>query len=344
MDKNALKATAKAMVSAGKGILAADESSSTSEKRFASVGVPCTEENRRQYRDLFLAAPNVEKYISGVILHEETIKQNANDGTAFPVLLQKKGIIPGIKVDKGTKDLGLHPGEKITEGLDGLRERLQEFYKLGARFAKWRAVITIGKGMPTMACIHANAHALARYAALCQEAGLVPMVEPEVLIDGDHTLEQSYKATLATLKKTFEEMADQDVYLPGAILKASMVIAGKSAKKQTSPKDVAKWTVKCLKAAVPKDLAGVVFLSGGQGDEQSTANLNEMNKLGKTPWPLSFSYARALQNPALKIWAKDLAKNVSPARDAFLFRAKMNGLAAVGKYADSMEKGRPYSL
>jgi len=342
MDKNALKATAKSMVAKGKGILAADESAGTSEKRFASVGVPCTEENRRQYRDLFLAAPGVGNYISGVILHEETILQKANDGTPFPELLQKEGIIPGIKVDKGTKDLGLHPGEKITEGLDGLRERLQEFYKLGARFAKWRAVITIGKNMPSAACIKANGHALARYAALCQECGLVPMVEPEVLIDGDHDLQTSYKVTLATQKVMFAEMKEQGIYMPGAILKASMVIAGKSAKKQTSPKDVAKWTIKCLKAAVPKDLAGVVFLSGGQTDEQSTANLDAMNKIGKTPWPLSFSYARALQSPALKIWGKDIAKNVPPARDAFLFRAKMNGLAAVGKYNEKMEAGRPY--
>jgi len=342
MDINTLQATAKAMVAPGKGILAADESAATSEKRFASVNVPCTEENRRLYRDLFLAAPGVEQYISGVILHEETIRQKANDGTPFPELLSKKGVIPGIKVDKGTKDLALHAGEKITEGIDGLRERLAEFKALGARFAKWRAVITIGPDIPSEACIHANAHALARYAALCQEADIVPMVEPEVLIDGDHTIERCNEVTERTLEEVFNELQLQGVAFPGAILKASMVIAGKSASVQSSPQEVAAMTIKCLKETVPPDLAGVVFLSGGQTDEQSTANLDAMNKIGGTPWPLSFSYARALQNPALKIWAKDLAKNVSPARDAFLFRAKMNGLAATGKYEDSMETSRPY--
>ena len=344
MNIDTLKATAKAMVAPGKGILAADESAGTSEKRFASVNVLCTDENRRQYRDLFLAAPGVEQYISGVILHEETINQNALDGTPFTQLLVKKGIIPGIKVDKGTKDLGLHAGEKITEGLDGLRERLTEFAKLGAKFAKWRAVITIGAGMPTDACVRANAHALARYAALCQEVDIVPMVEPEVLIDGDHTIERSYEVTVATLKKTFEELAGQGVAPEGTILKASMVIAGKSSAAQSSPKEVGEATVKCLMESVPKNLAGIVFLSGGQGDEQATANLDAMNKIGGTPWPLSFSYARALQNPALKIWAKDIAKNVPSARDAFLFRAKMCSLATSGKYEESMETARPYSL
>ena len=342
MDINTLTATAKAMVAPGKGILAADESAGTSEKRFASVNVPCTEENRRQYRDLFLAAPGVEQFISGVILHEETILQKANDGNLFPDMLMKKGILPGIKVDKGTKDLALHTGEKITEGLDGLRERMTEFAKLGAKFAKWRAVITIGPSMPTDACIQANAHALARYAAICQDAGIVPMVEPEVLIDGDHTLEKSFEVTTKTLKTMFEEMKGQDVAFPGAILKASMVIAGKSAAQQSTPKEVGEMTVKCLKESVPADLAGVVFLSGGQGDEQSSANLNEMNKIGGTPWPLSFSYARALQSPALKIWAKDITKNVPAAREAFLFRAKMCSLATAGKFEESMETSRPY--
>ncbi|MEN9560754.1 MAG: hypothetical protein RIQ56_27 [Candidatus Parcubacteria bacterium] len=342
MDKKELKSIAKAMVAKGKGILAADESASTCEKRFNSVNVTCTEENRRQYRELFLGATDVEQYISGVILFEETVEQNASDGTPFPKLLEMKGILPGIKLDKGAKDLALHPEEKITEGLDGLRERLAKYKALGAKFAKWRAVITIGKNIPTEACIDSNAHALARYAALCQEAGIVPMVEPEVLIDGSHTIETSYKVTLATLKEVFEEMEEQGVYMPGVILKTSMVIAGKSAKKQSSPKEVAKMTVKCLKAAAPKDLGGIVFLSGGQGDEQATSNLNEMNKLGKMPWALSFSYARALQSPALKIWAQDISKNVSPARDAFMFRAKMNGLAATGAYKESMETDRPY--
>jgi len=250
--------------------------------------------------------------------------------------------LPGIKVDGGVKELALHPGEKVTEGLDGLRERLAEYVTFGAKFAKWRAVITIGKDMPSDACIHANAHAMARYAALCQEAGIVPIVEPEVLIDGDQTLERSFEVTSATLKKTFEELAGQDVLLEGVILKASMVIAGKKAPKQSTPKEVAEMTVKCLKENVPVNLAGVVFLSGGQGDEQATENLDEMNKLGKLPWPLSFSYSRAIQNPVLKLWAANPSANVGVAQETLLFRSKMNSLAALGKYSSEMEKVRPY--
>jgi fructose-bisphosphate aldolase class I len=336
--------TAKELMAVGKGIIAADESAVTCEKRFTAVSVPCTEETRRAYREVLLGAPEVEQYVSGVILFDETIRQKSADGTLFPELLANKGIIPGIKVDGGVKELALHPGEKITEGLDGLRERLAEYAKQGARFAKWRAVITIGEGMPSVACISTNAHALARYAALCQEAGIVPIVEPEVLIDGDHTIEQSYEATAAILKKTFEEVKDQDVLLEGMILKASMVIAGKSAEHQSTPEEVAEQTTKCLLENVPHNLAGVVFLSGGQSDEQATANLNAMNKIPGLPWKLTFSYSRAIQNSVLKIWAQNPAseENIAAARAALLFRTKMNSFAAKGKYADEMESERPY--
>lgn len=342
MDVKTLKKTAQQMVTKGKGIIAADESTGTCQKRFDSVGVPCTEENRRAYRQTLLMAPGLEEYISGVILYDETIRQDTDDKLRFPEALTKKGILPGIKVDTGAKDLALHPGEKVTEGLDGLRDRLAEYRELGARFAKWRAVITIGSGIPTDACIHANAHALARYAALCQEADIVPMVEPEVLIDGDHTIEQCYEATAKTQKVLFEEIAGQDVVLGGVILKASMVIAGKKAAKQSSVEEVAKETLRCLNENVPHDLGGVVFLSGGQSDEQATAHLNAMNKAGKQPWPLSFSYARAIQNPVLKIWAQNPNSNVGKAQEALLFRAKMNSLATMGKYSDEMEQQRPY--
>ena len=347
MNTSELKKIAKQMVAPGKGLIAADESAGTCAKRFDSVGIPCTEDTRRAYRGMLFATPDLEKYVSGVILYDETIRQSDPTGMPFTEVLNRKGILPGIKVDAGTSDLANHPGEKVTEGLDKLRERLKEYAAMGAKFAKWRAVITIGKGIPTAACIHANAHALARYAALCQEAGIVPIIEPEVLIDGNHTIEQSYKATLATLKETFKEMANQKVMLEGVILKASMVISGKSAKKQSKVKDVAKMTVKCLKASVPKKVAGVVFLSGGQGDEQATAHLSEMNKMGpgragKLPWALSFSYSRAIQNPVLKKWAENPDTNVQKAQEILFFRSKMNGLASLGKYSDDMETQRPY--
>ncbi len=342
MNKTNLSAIAKQMVAPGHGLIAADESSGTCQKRFDAVGVPCTEDNRRAYRETLLTAPGLEQYVSGVILYDETLRQETSDGTPFTSVLADKGILPGIKVDAGVKELALHPGEKVTEGLDGLRERLAEYATLGAKFAKWRAVITIGEGIPSGACIRANAHAMARYAALCQEAGIVPIVEPEVLIDGDHSIERCYEASEAILKKTFEELAGQDVMLEGAILKASMVIAGKKAAKQSTPKEVAEATVRCLKANVPANLAGVVFLSGGQGDEQASENLDEMNKLGGVPWPLSFSYARAIQNPVLKIWAANPSANVGKAQEAVLFRSKMNSLAALGKYSSEMEKIRPY--
>jgi fructose-bisphosphate aldolase class I len=341
MNKTTLTKVAKQMVAAGKGIIAADESSGTCQKRFDAVGVPCTEENRRAYRGTLITTQGLEQYVSGVILHDETIRQETSDGVPFPSVLSDKGILPGIKVDAGTKELALHAGEKVTEGLDGLRERLAEYKTFGATFAKWRAVITIGEGMPSNACIHANAHAMARYAALCQEADIVPIVEPEVLIDGDHSIERCYEVSAATLKKTFEELAGQDVMLEGVILKASMVIAGKKAGKQSTPKEVAAATVKCLKENVPSNLAGIVFLSGGQGDEQATENLDEMNKLGKLPWPLSFSYSRAIQNPVLKLWAANPSANVPKAQETLLFRSKMNSLASLGKYSSEMEKQRP---
>jgi len=333
---------AKLMVAPGKGIIAADESASTCQKRFDAVNVPCTEENRRAYREVIMTAPGLEQYVSGIILYDETIRQETAEGESFVAVLEKKGILPGIKVDAGAKDLALHPGEKVTEGLDGLRERLAEYKTLGAKFAKWRAVITIGAGIPSEACIDANAHAMARYAALCQEAGIVPIVEPEVLIDGEHTIEQCYEVSVRTLEETFEELADQNVALDGTILKASMVIAGKKAPKQSGVEEVASETIRALKEAVPEGLAGVVFLSGGQGDEQATEHLNAMNKAGKLPWPLSFSYARAIQNPVLKLWAQNPSANVAKAQETLVFRSKMNGLAAEGKYSGEMENERPY--
>lgn len=342
MNADVLKKTAKQMVAPGKGLLASDESSSTCQKRFDSVGVECTEENRRQYRQLQFMAPELEKYVSGVILHDETIRQNNDSGENFASVLAKRGIQPGIKVDAGLDDLALHPSEKVTRGLDGLRERLVDYKQLGAAFAKWRATYTISRNTPTSAAIHANAHAMARYAAYCQEQDIVPIVEPEVLIDGDHTIERCFEATVAAQKKLFDELKGQDVLLEGTILKASMVITGKKAAKQSTPQEVAEWTIKCLKEAVPSNLAGVVFLSGGQGDEQATENLDAMNKTGKQSWPLSFSYARAIQNPALKIWSADTKANVSKAQAALLFRARMNGLAAQGKYSPSLEKDRGY--
>lgn len=342
MDVNVLSRVAKQMVTPGKGILAADESSSTIKKRFDAVGVADTEENRRAYRDMLLTANGLEEYISGVILYDETLRQKASDGTPFAEVLSKKGILPGIKVDAGAKDLALHPGEKVTEGLDKLRERLAEYKTLGATFAKWRAVIAIGDGIPTEACVSANAHAMARYAALCQEADIVPIVEPEVLMDGDHSIERCFEVTEEVLEEHFEELERQRVVPEGTILKASMVIAGKNAPKQATIEEVADQTVRVLTAEALKNLAGVVFLSGGQTDEQSTANLNAINKIPGSPWPLSFSYGRALQNAALKIWASDMKNNVAKAQEALLFRSKMCSLAAQAKYSDEMEKERPY--
>ena len=348
MNLETLKSTAKKMVAPGKGILAADESSGTIKKRFDAVGVEDNEENRRAYRNTLLTTEGLEEYISGVILYDETLRQKASDGTPFAEVLSKKGILPGIKVDMGAKALALHEGEKVTEGLDKLRERLKEYRELGARFAKWRAVITIGDlpaqagGIPTESCVHANAHAMARYAALCQEADIVPIVEPEVLMDGEHSIERCFEVTEEVLEEHFEELERQRVAPEGIILKASMVIAGKKAPEQASVEEVADQTVRCLIATLPKELAGIVFLSGGQSDEKATAHLNAMNLLGKHPWPLSFSYGRALQNAALKIWAQNPKENVAKAQAALVFRAKMNSLATLGKYSDELEKERPY--
>lgn len=338
MDTNLLSKTAAAIVAKGKGLLAADESNATCEKRFKSVGVECTEANRRTYRDLLFTAKGIEDFVSGVILFDETLRQSTVAGNEpFPRYLESKGIIPGIKVDKGTHDLALGPGEKITEGLDGLRGRLAEYFKLGARFAKWRAVITIGSGIPTHACLYANAHALARYSALCQEASIVPIVEPEVLLDGDHTIERCFEASEATLTALFAALRAHGVSLEHVILKASMVVSGKDCPKQAGVERVAEETVRCLKRTVPAALPGIVFLSGGQGDEAATAHLNEMAKMPGLPWPLTFSYSRALQNQPLKTW-RGAPANVAAAQRAFYHRARMNGLAAQGKYRADLEK------
>ncbi len=338
MDKNLLSRTAAAMVAKGKGLLAADESSGTCEKRFKSVGVECTEQNRRAYRDLLFTTKSIEDFVSGVILFDETLRQSTLSGDEpFPAFLEGKGIIPGIKVDKGTHDLALFPGEKITEGLDGLRGRLEEYFRLGARFAKWRAVITIGPRIPSHACLYANANALARYSALCQEASIVPIVEPEVLLDGDHSIERCYEATEATLSALFAALRAYNVSLEHTILKASMVVSGKDCPKQAGVERVAEQTVLCLKRTVPAALPGIVFLSGGQGDEAATAHLNEMSKMPGLPWPLTFSYSRALQNPPLKAW-RGSPGNVAAAQRAFHHRARMNGLACQGKYRPDLEK------
>ena len=338
MDRNLLSKTAAAMVAKGKGLLAADESSGTCEKRFKSVGVDSTEANRRAYRDLLFTTKGVEDFISGVILFDETLRQSTVSGDeAFPEYLAAKGIIPGIKVDKGTHDLALSPGEKITEGLDGLRARLEEYFRLGARFAKWRAVITIGTGIPTHSCLYANAHALARYSALCQEASIVPIVEPEVLLDGDHTIERCYEATEATLSALFASLRAYNVSLEHTILKASMVVSGKDCPRQAGVERVAEETVRCLKRTVPAALPGVVFLSGGQSDEAATAHLHEMARMPNLPWPLTFSYSRALQNPALKAW-RGAPGNVAAAQRVFHHRARMNSLASQGKYRADLEK------
>ena len=333
---NELETTAQALVAERKGILAADESSPTIKKRFDGIQIESTEENRRAYRDMLFTTQGIEEFISGVILYDETIRQSSSDGTNFAELLSSKGVIPGIKVDMGAKDLAFFPGEKVTEGLDGLRERCEEYYELGARFSKWRAVITIGDGLPTNFCVHANGHALARYAALSQEAGLVPIVEPEVLMDGAHSIDECYAATEETLKALFMQLELHKVSLPGLLLKTNMVLSGKDASNRAGIEEVAQRTVECLKATVPDDVPGIVFLSGGQGDEEATAHLNEMNKLGELPWELSFSYGRALQAPSLKAWKGD-ASNVEAGQKALYHRAKMNGLARDGSYSSDME-------
>jgi fructose-bisphosphate aldolase class I len=331
-----LAATAKALVAPGKGILAADESEGTIKKRFDSIGVESTEENRRSYRDLLFTAEGAAEHISGVILFDETIRQSSADGTPFPALLERQGIISGIKVDTGAKPLALAADETVTEGLDGLRDRLNEYRELGARFTKWRAVITIGDEIPSDYCIWTNAHALARYAALSQEAGLVPIVEPEVLMDGDHTIDRCYSVTSRTLQAVFTELYDQRVDFEGMLLKPNMVLSGKE-RGVDPPDTVAETTIRCFRRVVPASVPGIVFLSGGQDDEQATANLNAMNAQGPHPWQLSFSYGRALQSPALKAWSGETG-NVRAGQEAYLHRAKMNGLARSGSYSAELEK------
>jgi fructose-bisphosphate aldolase class I len=335
-----LEETARALVAPGKGILAADESDGTIKKRFDSIGVESTEDSRRAYRDLLFTTDGAADYISGVILYDETIRQSSLDGTPFPKLLESQGIIPGIKVDKGAKELAKAPGEKITEGLDGLRERLAEYYELGARFTKWRAVITIGPDIPSEYCVWTNAHALARYAALSEEAGLVPIVEPEVLMDGDHSIETSFDVTSRTLHAVFTELRDQRVHFEQMLLKPNMVLSGYEAPQRAGVQEVAEATIRCFRRHVPAAVPGIVFLSGGQTDEDATAHLNAMNAMGPHPWELSFSYGRALQAPALKAWAGEAA-NVQAGQAAYLHRAHMNSLARSGSYSPDMETKVP---
>jgi fructose-bisphosphate aldolase, class I len=328
--------TARQLVAPGRGILAADESTGTIKKRFDSIGVDSTEENRRRYRQLLFATPGIGEHISGVILYDETIRQSADDGLSFVELLEKAGVIPGIKVDTGAKPLAMYPGETVTEGLDGLRERLAEYRQLGAGFAKWRATIIIGDASPTDYAIRANSHVMARYAALCQEAEIVPIVEPEILMDGDHEIAACEDATGPTLEVLYQELAAARVDLAGSLLKVNMVVPGKGSAIQDDDVTIAKATIRCLSAHVPAEVPGVVFLSGGMTDEQATNRLNEMNKLGGVPWQLSFSYGRALQAPSLNAWRGD-PNNVEAAQRALAHRARMNGLARAGGYDPSME-------
>ncbi|HEY9615670.1 MAG TPA: class I fructose-bisphosphate aldolase [Microcoleaceae cyanobacterium] len=334
-----LAATAKAMVAPGKGILAADESYNTANKRFQKLGIPPTEDMRRAYREMLFTTPGIADFFSGVILFDETIRQSAQDGTPLIKILVDAGIIPGIKLDAGAKPLAKSPGETITEGLDGLRDRIAEYYKMGARFAKWRAVITIGDGLPSDRCIQTNAHALARYAALCQEGGLTPIVEPEVLMDGDHTLERSYAVHQAVLNSVFDQLYLQGVALDQIVLKPSMVIPGQECPQPASIEEVARWTVKCLREHVPAAVPGCAFLSGGQSDELATAHLNAMNALfaGQLPWRLTFSYGRALQQAAMQTW-KGQDANVTAAQKELYRRAKLNSAATLGQYQPDMEQ------
>ena len=332
MSIEQLEDIAQAMVAPGKGIIAIDESNNTIKKRFDAVGIECTEESRRAYRELLLTTPKLSDYISGAILYDETLRQSTKTGVPFTKVMMDAGILPGIKVDKGPVPLAGFPGDVVTEGLDGLRQRLKEYAELGAKFAKWRAVIAIGEENPSGTCIEANCHALARYAALCQEAGIVPMVEPEVLMDGNHDIDVCYEVTEATLRSLFAALYEHNVVIEGTILKASMVISGKDCPEQAGVEEVADATLRCLKATVPALLPGIVFLSGGQSDEAATAHLNAMNQLGAKPWPLSFSYGRAMQQAALSLWSKDTAGNFAKAQDTVFARARDNGLAALGQW------------
>lgn len=337
MNTDELRSVAKSIVAGNKGILAADESNPTIKKRFDSINVASTEENRRRYRELLFTANGIEQYVGGVILFDETLRQGLRDGVSFATLLSSRGIVPGIKVDKGAEALALHPGEKITEGLDGLRERLTEYRQLGARFAKWRAVIEIDtQDVPTHFAMRANAHALARYAALCQELDLVPIVEPEVLMDGAHGIERCEAVAARLLSAVFIELDAQGVLLEGMLLKPNMVIAGMSCTQQADVQQVARATMRTLRRYVPAAVPGIVFLSGGQSAEDATDHLNAMNMMGPHPWPVSFSYGRALQAPVLAAW-KGLDTNVSAAQRALLQRCRLNGLAREGKYARTLE-------
>jgi fructose-bisphosphate aldolase, class I len=342
MNREELAATAKAMVAPGKGLLAMDESNRTCNQRFTDVGIEPTAENRRAYRELILTTPDLGTAISGAILYDETIHQAKKDGTSFIEVMRNAGIIPGIKVDTGAKDLAGCPGEKITEGLDGLCDRLAAYYQLGARFAKWRAVIKIGKGIPSHACIEANAHVLARYAALCQEGGIVPIVEPEVLMDGDHSIERCYETTEQVLHTVFNQLYTQRVAFELMILKPNMVMPGKEWPNQADVAQVAEATVTCLLQAVPAAVRGVAFLSGGQSCASASAHLNAMNVMygSRLPWPLTFSYARAIQQLALQLW-QGLEANAKVAQDALLYRAKCNRAAREGKYSEEMEAAEP---
>ena len=337
MNTSELEKIARAMVAPGKGILAADESHGTITKRFQALGIESTEETRRTYREMFFSSDACAEHVSGVILYDETIRQSASDGTPFPKYLNDRGIIPGIKVDTGAKDLAGHPGEKITEGLDGLRERLKEYHDLGGRFAKWRAVITIGDGIPSRGCLEGNAHGLARYAALCQEAGIVPIVEPEVLMDGKHTIDRCQEVTESILEEVFNQLRHQRVHLEGMVLKPNMVISATDCPQQASVAEVAERTVATLKRLVPSAVPGIAFLSGGQSDEAATAHLDAMNRLGDLPWELTFSYGRALQAAAMKAWSGK-ADALAAGAEAFRHRARMNSAARSGRYESAMEK------
>jgi fructose-bisphosphate aldolase class I len=338
MNAQKVIATAQAMVAEGKGLLAMDESTPTCNKRFEKEGIPQTEEARRSYRELIVTAPGLGEFISGVILYDETIRQSGKEGTPFIKVITQVGIIPGIKVDTGAKDLAAHPGEKITEGLDGLRDRLDEYAQMGARFAKWRSVITIAVGIPSRGCIEANAHTLARYAALCQEAGLVPVVEPELLMDGEHSLERCFEVTMEVLRTVFSQLTTQRVALEGMILKPNMVLPGKDCPNQESVEEVADATVTCLLRTVPAAVPGIAFLSGGQPSELASARLNAMNLRFKTrmPWALTFSFSRAIQQPALEIWRGQQA-NAAAAQQALVHRARCNSAARLGRYRTEME-------
>jgi fructose-bisphosphate aldolase class I len=337
MNRSELETTAKAMVAKGKGILAADESSGTIKKRFDSIKLESTEEARRTYRELLFTTPDAAKYISGVILYDETLRQKTKDGTPFAEYLKKLGVVPGIKVDAGAKPLSGFPNETITEGLDGLRERLAEYYSLGARFAKWRAVIDIADGIPTQFAIDANAHGLARYAALCQEANIVPIVEPEVLMDGGHSIERCEEVTSRTLASVFQQLHEHRIYLEGMILKPNMVISGKKAANRADAKTVAQATVRTLKRYVPGAVPGIAFLSGGQSAAEASEHLSIMNTLGPLPWALTFSYGRALQDEALKAWGGKPEGFVA-GQKAFARRAKLNGMAQTGTYTAKNEQ------